>query len=100
MGDGNYGRGIFVDSQKAIDTVDHDILLKKLEHYGIRGASNLTNRNPFVSIHWFNLDLANTTCGVPQTSILGPLLFLVNINDFHCAIKYCIEYIILLKTQT
>ena len=48
----------------------------------------LSNRNQFVSINGFNSDLANTSCGVPQVTILGLLLFLVYINDLHCAIKY------------
>ena len=89
------GCGIFADLQKAFDTVDHEILLSKLDYYGIRGISNnwfksyLSNRKQFVSINGYDSGLAEINCGVPQGSVLGPLLFLLYINDFNQAIKFC-----------
>ena len=86
--------GVFIDLQKAFDTVDHEILLQKLHHYGIRGTANdwfrsyLTNRQQFVSIDGENSTLKLMSHGVPQGSVLGPLLFLIYINDLHNAIKY------------
>jgi hypothetical protein len=90
----NFACGIFVDFQKAFDTVDHNILLKKLDHYGVRGRANdwfksyLTNRLQYVSVNGFNSKNEVMKYGVPQGSVLGPLLFLVYINDLRNAIYH------------
>ena len=93
--DGNIGCGVFADLQKTFDTVDHQILLAKLNHYGIRGVSNdwfksyLSNRNQYVYINGFDSGPTAISCGLPQGSVLGPLLFLLYINDLNQAMKSC-----------
>ena len=84
---GDFVAGIFIDLEKAFDTVNHLILCNKLNYYGFRGKINdllksfLTNRKQFVSVNGYDSSQLEIKCGVPQGSILCPLLFLVYIND-------------------
>ena len=74
---------VYLDLSKAFDTIDHSILLKKMEHYGIRGItlewfkSYLNQRVQYVTYKSTNSKSLNIPCGVPQGSVLGPLLFIL-----------------------
>ena len=81
----NFACGIFIDLQKAFDTVDHNILLQKLANNWFN--SYLSNRTQFVSINGFQSKTKNISIGVPQGSVLVHLLFLIYINDLN---KCCI----------
>jgi len=87
MENGDFILGIFLDFSKAFDTINHEILLSKLWHYGIRGKSHdwvtsyLSGRKQYVTYNGSQSSQMDINCGVPQGSILGPLLFLVYVND-------------------
>ena len=82
-----YAIGIFIDLSKAFDTINHSIMIRKLEYYGIRGIaldwfnSYLKSRQQYVFLNGVSSSLKPINCGVPHSSILGPMLFILYIND-------------------
>jgi hypothetical protein len=91
--EGHDACGIFCDLSKAFDCVEHDVLIGKLEHYGIRGseirffASYLSQRQQITEINGARSKMGKVKHGVPQGSILGPLLFLIYINDLPNSVR-------------
>ena len=77
----------YMDLSKAFDSLSHDILLNKLTYYGVKNSANdllrsyLSNRKQYVQIHDISSSIVSINAGVPQSSILGPLLFNICIND-------------------
>ena len=93
---GEISFGVFVDLKKAFDSVNHGIILKKLNYYGIRGTCNvhawftsyLPKRQQFVELGNSISNVQPVLCGIPQGSNLGPILFLLYVNDMHQSLQY------------
>ena len=87
LDEGKLPLAIYLDLSKAFDTIDHDILIYKLSYYGVQGnslnwfKSYLSNRTQYVEYNGVSSNFANVDTGVPQGSILGPLLFIIYMND-------------------
>ena len=93
LNDKQYAISVFLDLSKAFDVIDHKILAMKLEYYGFRGKfldfllSFIKDRKYFVNVNGTNSETETVNIGVPQGSTLGPLLFLLYINDMICSLQ-------------
>ena len=91
MAQGYYTGMVLIDVQKAFDTVDHDILCEKLRAMGVGSVdwfhSYLTNRRQLTDVNGTHSDWGDISCGVPQGSILGPLLYLCYVNDIEISVN-------------
>ena len=102
----NYTAGVFADLKKAFNTADHNIVLEKLDYYGIRGApkdwfySYLDSQKQYDTLNGSNSSIKPILTGVPQGSVLGPLLFLIYINDLCKCVKYSEIHLFADETNT
>ena len=93
------GIGVFIELKKAFDSIDHKLLLTKLEHYGIRGVvydwikSYLCESKQYVSVNNGNSEAMNVVCGVPQGYILGPNLFILYMN-YICNVSSLLRFVL------